>query len=221
MKTIKVVQSDIDMENFPLKSPKELSILCEFPNLCEISLEFPYHSFDNYHKEFQLLNSALNTLRNLKKLKLVLINRFAECVDDANFLYFYDTEAEVEIRELVNWKGIKDETLEILLYKTFEKCEKLEEVSMNFSFNAISPEGIEKLLEKIAKLKDLKEVVLDFSKQKELNVKKGEKLVRKKLAKCFTKITTEKNMGFFFFNKKTLKDIANKLLGEKIKGFVL
>jgi len=52
-------------------------------------------------------------------------------------------------------------------------------------------------------------------------VKKGEKLLKKKLGKCFNRINTEKNLGFFFFNKKTLKDITNRLFGDKVKSFVL
>ena len=223
LEKITVSQIEVDMLNFPLKAPKELGILGVFTNLKELSLEFKFHTFDNHHKEFVILNNALNSLENLQKLSLILINRYAECVNDTNFLYWFDIEnKDLEIQELVNWKGLKDEALDIIFNKTFDKCKEIQSINLNFSYNGITAEGIEKIIDKMNKLKGLKDVFLDFGNQKELNVKKGEKLIKRKhLCKCFSKVNLEKNLGFFFFSKKTIREVSKTLLGEKLKNLLI
>lgn len=221
LEKINVIQTDVDMLNFPLKAPKELGLLGFFSNLKELFLDFKFHTFDNHHKEFLILNNALNSLPKLQKLNLILINRYAECVNEFNFLYWFDIEKkDTEILELVNWKGLKNEGLEIIFNKTFERCKDITSINLNFSYNGLTAEGISKLMENINKLKGLNEVFFDFTNQWEVAVKQGEKLNKKKMQKCFNKLNLEKNLGFFFFSKKNLREVATNLFGPKMKNLI-
>ena len=75
-------------------------------------------------------------------------------------------------------------------------------------------------MENINKLKGLNEVFFDFTNQWEVAVKQGEKLNKKKMQKCFNKLNLEKNLGFFFFSKKNLREVATNLFGPKMKNLI-
>ena len=222
MEKISVHQIDVDMFNFPLKAPKELDILGFFSNLKELFLDFKFHTFNNHHNEFLILNNALNSLPKLEKLSLILINRYVECINESNFMYWFDIENhETEIMDIVKWNGLKTDGLDIIFNKTFERCRDIKTINLNLSYNGLTADGLSKLMENVRKLQGVEEVFFDFSNQQEVEIKKGEKLHRKKLNKCFKKINLEKNIGFFsFFTKKTLRNVATSLFGEKLKNLV-
>ena len=137
-------------------------------------------------------------------------------------MYWFDIENhETEIMDIVKWNGLKNDGLDIIFNKTFERCRDIKTINLNISYNGLTADGLNKLMENVRKLQGVEEVFFDFSNQQEVEIKKGEKLHRKKLNKCFKKINLEKNIGFFsFFTKKTLRTVATSLFGEKLKNLV-
>lgn len=222
LKILKIIQKEVDDIFYPLRTNDELYLLPKFSNISELNISFLYHSFENL-KELAILGKSLGKLFFLKKLNLSLCNQYAFCHSNSvNLTYWFNIEkTEVKISQLIKWNAINSDELNNLFCDVFDNCKELKYINLDFSFNQITASGIEKLIHKMHNAKKLDEIFLNFSNQKQFLFKIHEKINDKYLAECFTNINLNKNIGFFFFSKKTVKEESNNILGHKLKKFLI